>query len=42
MEYKILCEKCKRPAEIERQEKNATVYKSECTNCGGKIKPIYD
>ncbi|MFP7199701.1 hypothetical protein SFC08_01890 [Lysinibacillus halotolerans] len=43
MEYKIICEKCKRPAEVDKSKSNddRTVYKSKCT-CGGTIKPMID
>ncbi|MFP7202198.1 hypothetical protein SFC08_14600 [Lysinibacillus halotolerans] len=43
MEYKILCVKCKRPAEIDdkKSKDGYKVYKSKC-NCGGAIKPMID
>lgn len=45
MEYKIICEDCKKPGEIEKKEVNRyitkTTYKNKC-DCGGKIKPLID
>lgn len=45
MEFKIICEKCRKPGEVEKKEESKymtkTTYKSTC-ECGGKIKPILD
>lgn len=43
MNYVLLCIKCKRPAELnkEKSKPGSKVYKSTC-ECGGKIKPMLD
>ena len=49
MRYSLMCEKCKRPAQIEKQSTDLLegilvtkkVYEKECP-CGGKIKPMHD
>lgn len=43
MRYVLQCEKCKRPADIDKDKSKPgnKVYKSTC-NCGGKIKPMLD
>jgi len=49
MRYSLLCEKCKRPAQIEMTSTSwkegqriiKKVYEKQC-QCGGKIKPMLD
>ncbi|NLY80101.1 MAG: hypothetical protein GX072_09495 [Lysinibacillus sp.] len=51
MKYTIKCEKCGRPADIEKQITNeqtnrptttTTTYKRACPICGGTVKPLLD
>ena len=49
MNYVLQCEKCKRPAQLEKQSTSwkegqriiKKVYEKQCP-CGGKIKPMLD
>lgn len=43
MKYVIICEKCKRPGDVDTKKSRdgQKIYKTTCV-CGGKIKPMRD
>lgn len=43
MNYVLSCEKCKRPADLDKgKSKPGNKFCNSTCNCGGKIKPLLD